>query len=179
MKKTKGNPHVTARQRVFSRLAFHRNRLLVNCQKSHDDRLASVTLGLGVIGGSINGNPLAPELVQTLDRIAAHCIGWAENLLGKDVFLHVHNERERQEQLLKAGKFLFTCSSPVVDPQRKLRVLVEEIGEVAEAIEKVEMEKLDAKNFLISELIQSAAVCVAWLESLEPATSNVQPATRK
>ena len=87
-----------------------------------------------------------------------------------NVFARIAAERCRQQELLKAGKFTYTCSSPVVDDNRKLRILVEEVGEVAEAIERLEMSKrghLPAKEHLREELVQVAAVAVAWLESLE------------
>jgi NTP pyrophosphatase (non-canonical NTP hydrolase) len=77
---------------------------------------------------------------------------------------------------LHAGKFTFTCASPVACDNRKLRVLVEEVGEVAEAIDHLEQlnrtSKAAAKqrDHLREELVQVAAVAVAWLESLEEKT---------
>lgn len=49
------------------------------------------------------------------------------------------------------------CSSPEVPEIVKVAVLSEECGEVARAV-------LDGKG-LRKELIQTAAVCVAWLEA--------------
>ncbi len=58
------------------------------------------------------------------------------------------------------------CSSPQVEPIVKVAVLTEECGEVARAV-------LDGSpsHVLAAELIQVAAVAVAWLECLsgEPA----------
>lgn len=54
------------------------------------------------------------------------------------------------------------CSSDDVDPMVKVAVLTEECGEVSRAA-------LDRKpESLRAELIQVAAVAVAWLESLDP-----------
>ena len=52
------------------------------------------------------------------------------------------------------------CSSQHVHPLVKLAVLQEEAGEVARAV--LDMEASDLRT----ELTQTAAVCVAWLESL-------------
>lgn len=52
------------------------------------------------------------------------------------------------------------CSSPDVAPIVKVAVLAEECGEVARAV----LDKDDAG--LREELVQVAAVAVAWLESL-------------
>ena len=89
-------------------------------------------------------------------------------------------ERLRQKQLLRDGKILFTCDSSIVGPDRKLRVLVERIGEVARAVEQMEFTVLRGKlsphrsakstgtrHDLRNELTQLAAAGIAWLESLE------------
>lgn len=92
--------------------------------------------------------------------------------LRKRVLQHVVNERQRQMELFHQGKHTFTCSSRIVDDNRKLRVLVKEVGEVAEALDRVESHKggnSQPHEDLRDELIQVAAVCVAWLESLEAA----------
>jgi hypothetical protein len=52
------------------------------------------------------------------------------------------------------------CSSPNVATSTKAIVLAEECGEVARAV----LDRDDAA--LRTELVQVAAVCVAWLESL-------------
>ncbi len=85
-----------------------------------------------------------------------------------DVFERIAQERVRQQELLREGKHTFTCASPIADDNRKLRVLVEEVGEVAEALDALENKK-DWKRFdhLREELVQVAAVAVAWLEALQ------------
>lgn len=73
----------------------------------------------------------------------------------------VWDERKRQEQLCDGGKFPWTCANRNVDNDKKLKILGEEYGEVCRALCEG-----DLKN-LKEELIQVAAVAVAWVESLE------------
>ena len=80
----------------------------------------------------------------------------------------IADERARQERLRIAGKFPFTCGDRTRSSLDKLPVLVEEVGEVARAVlqEHGTAVQDDARE-LREELIQVAAVCMAWLESLE------------
>jgi NTP pyrophosphatase (non-canonical NTP hydrolase) len=83
------------------------------------------------------------------------------------VLREVGNERYRQEQLKMEGRFRFTCSDLEMPEPEKLAVLMEEVGEAARAL----LEKLRLANDvhgkdLKKELIQVAAVAVAWAESL-------------
>lgn len=75
-----------------------------------------------------------------------------------DVLGDVWEERQRQQELLEIKKIPWDTSDPVIPTAMKLSVLVEEVGEVARAI-------LEESN-LREELIQVAAVAVAWAESL-------------
>ncbi len=52
------------------------------------------------------------------------------------------------------------CSSLTLMPEVKVMVLTEETGEVARAVMERDPDQLR------TELVQVAAVCVAWLESL-------------
>ena len=83
------------------------------------------------------------------------------------VLFAVRQERARQEQLCAEGRFSHTCASTALTPPQKLAILVEEVGEAARAT--IEFEGLcsdkHGKN-LRSELVQVAAVAVAWAESL-------------
>ena len=70
----------------------------------------------------------------------------------------VARERERQNHLWNRtpGRWLLS-------DEAKLVVLVEEVGEIARALhDREEAPRLRA------ELIQTAAVCVAWAETLSP-----------
>ena len=95
-----------------------------------------------------------------------------------EVMARVAQERVRQNQLFAEGKIPFNCASRIADRNRKLRVLVEEVGEVAEAIDQCELnpEALRRREHLRDELVQVAAVAVAWLESME---ASCGAATRK
>lgn len=82
------------------------------------------------------------------------------------VFGRIVQERIRQKRLLREGKLLFNCNSPFADDHRKLRVLMEEIGEVAHELDRMERRKdrradLFAREDLQDELIRVAAVAVA------------------
>ena len=136
----------------------------------HDEKLRTLTVSAGCLAALLAD----PGWSQNhLGKIYGLCSGWLLALGEKTPGEKICAERERQQELFKAGKFTFTCASRIADPVRKLRVLMEEIGEVAEAIEKLEMKKLDAACFLRSELTQVAAVAVAWLEALAaPATKE-------
>ncbi len=79
----------------------------------------------------------------------------------------VYAERCRQNVLKKEGRFKFTCADPIPNTER-LAILMEEIGEASRAI--LEMEKLanDVHNVnLRKELVQCAAVLVAWIEGVD------------
>lgn len=68
-------------------------------------------------------------------------------------------ERKRQEWLKAEGRFQYTPADPQLDDGERLAILVEEIGEIAKAIQY--------GAGLRDELIQVAAVCAAWVEFLD------------
>jgi NTP pyrophosphatase (non-canonical NTP hydrolase) len=80
----------------------------------------------------------------------------------------VQDERLRQNKLVEQGKIPFNCADKARPHSQKLPILVEEIGEVAQAMMQVTTgsSSHDAKRDLQKELIQVAAVAVAWAESL-------------
>ncbi len=71
----------------------------------------------------------------------------------------MRRERLRQQMLVELGRIPFHCAMPDISGEAKLAVLVEEVGEVARA--------LNDRTELVEELIQVAAVALAWIESLE------------
>lgn len=100
------------------------------------------------------------------------------------VVTEVVDERVRQEALKAAGKFLWSCADNealrnktlrAVSEPEKFAVLGEEFGEVArEVVEQmIALDRGDGERSLEclrktrKELIQVAAVCVAWVESLD------------
>jgi hypothetical protein len=96
---------------------------------------------------------------------------WKNNPAMLEVFARIAAERDRQRQLFQTGEITLDCGSPLPDPNRKLRVLLEEIGEVAQELDKLEgCADRRSERFVIedleTELVQVAAVAVAWLESL-------------
>lgn len=94
----------------------------------------------------------------------------------------VRDERVRQDTLKAAGKFPFTCADTGLTQAEKLGVLAEEFGEVAQLVCRVMIPPPGDRGIpsikpsaltdyivkLHEELVQVAAVCVAWAESLEP-----------
>ena len=143
-----------------------------------DDNLLVLAETGGVLARSL-GTP--SNVWHRLLTIAAFAMQWsrcatgAQNWCSRASFVNalefVRIERLRQRRLFAEGRITFDCASPVVDPRRKLRVLIEEIGEVAQEIDRVEQHpnSVSHRHDLAVELIQVAAVCVAWLESLEAA----------
>lgn len=90
--------------------------------------------------------------------------------LNKNVMTAIWLERLRQKKLFKDKLLSFDCSSPVVSHDRKLRVATEELGEIAQTIDRLETSDCaHRREHLKTEITQLAAVCVAWLESMEAA----------
>jgi hypothetical protein len=89
--------------------------------------------------------------------------------LPRPILERIWIERLRQKDLFRIGKIGFDCASPIVSDDRKLRVLVEELGEIAQEIDAAEFgdNKKQARLRLRTELIQVAAVAIAWLKSFE------------
>lgn len=89
-------------------------------------------------------------------------------------FLEILAERQKQERLREAGKFLYTCAErdfTAFTHFARATVLGEEMGEVCRAVLDVEgvaegRGKPGAREKLRAELVQVAAVAVAYLEAL-------------
>ena len=76
-------------------------------------------------------------------------------------------ERGRQEALLAEGRFAFTCADEDIYDHTKLAVLVEEVGEVSRVLcDSFNNDELDLYS-LRRELVQVAAVAVAWIEAVD------------
>jgi hypothetical protein len=78
------------------------------------------------------------------------------------VYEYIDDERARQSAKWGGVHAWGTgdCSSPAVRGPVKMTVLMEEVGEVARALLDGNADQLE------TELVQVAAVAVAWLESL-------------
>jgi NTP pyrophosphatase (non-canonical NTP hydrolase) len=90
--------------------------------------------------------------------------------------LKILNERAEQERLKAEGRFKYTCADLEMSNSEKAVVLVEEVGEVCRAVLESNGLVHDGRKVgnyaqLQKELIQVAAVAVAWLEALKK--SNV------
>jgi hypothetical protein len=111
-----------------------------------------------------------------------------------EVLRAVHAERRRQDALVAQGKFSWNCGDPKVPWAEKLAVLMEEVGEAGREVVEwmITRDKYAAdpqlkampphreayfRNRLRIELIQVAAVCVAFAESLTDEPGNVWRST--
>ena len=92
------------------------------------------------------------------------------------IYEDIADERARQERLRKSGKFLHTCASPdftAFSHFGRVTVLGEEFGEVCRAaldVEKVAEGRDDPTTALAklrAELVQAAAVAVAYIEAID------------
>lgn len=80
-------------------------------------------------------------------------------------FAAIRAEILRQRALKAAGKFSQTPSDPEVSHERRYAILGEEVGEVGEAVLDLN-DREDGVEHLETELIQVAAVAVAWIEGM-------------
>jgi hypothetical protein len=165
------------RAKIFDRVAHSSTLLLAFGERNgNDGRLADLTVGIGQIASSLWS---LAALEDRLVRVAAFCVGWLKSMDVENPFVFIHEERLRQANLYvtEPEKYLVRMDSHVADNRRKLRVLVEELGEVAATIDLIEQAtpsgyvKLRTEN-LKSELVQVAAVCVAWLETRQDAGAH-------
>lgn len=81
-----------------------------------------------------------------------------------DIYAAVRAERQRQDRLKAEGRIRATCADAIPSTV-KLAALMEEVGEAARAILGAEGWSRDGDD-LRKELVQVAAICVAWLETL-------------
>jgi hypothetical protein len=107
-----------------------------------------------------------------------------------EMYRRVRNEMGRQKKLMHEGRFPWTCHNPEISDSAKLTVLAEEFGEVAREVCEIQ-QILDTKwpgeidEIVISskqrgisrrrenlkkELIQLAAISLAWCEALDQST---------
>lgn len=93
------------------------------------------------------------------------------------VLIEVGAERFRQEQLKAEGKFDFTCADPELGHLAAAAVLQEEVGEVAREVLAMQglVRETGDRARLRKELIQVAAVAVAWIEALDVAGRGPLP----
>jgi len=94
--------------------------------------------------------------------------------------IQIITERRRQNKLVETCDLPWNCSNSDISSSRKVNVLVEELGEIAQIVDKLENPPahkrwIDGRTdearrrqirHLRTEITQLAACCVAWLESL-------------
>lgn len=69
-------------------------------------------------------------------------------------------ERARQEELVREGSLDYTAAAFDCPDVLRIAALMEEVGEVARAVQDADFDNLKV------ELVQVAAVAVAWVEAL-------------
>lgn len=144
--------------------------LFFTATHSEDECLCQLVVGMGRLATQIEDSE---DPRKNLERIFVHAFGWLLKLNKKLVFIAIHEERERQEDLCKSGRFAWCVSTPDIDAHLKLRVLVEEVGEVANALDRLATNANQTNlEHLITELVQVAAVCVGWLEALDTVSGH-------
>ena len=90
-------------------------------------------------------------------------------VLEADALRDISHERNRQEQLKEKGKFDFTPADPELSHEERYTILGEEFGEVGHEINESfgRLRKpLDVVK-LRKELVELAAVAVAWIEAID------------
>jgi NTP pyrophosphatase (non-canonical NTP hydrolase) len=113
---------------------------------------------------NLTGDGLILTLAHDLDSartVAAATKSTLPTSTTQKMVSEVGTERTRQDMLIHRGKIPWNCADPNIPHQLKLPVLAEEFGEVARAM--LEQTETDLKT----ELIQVAAVAVAWAESIQ------------
>ncbi len=87
----------------------------------------------------------------------------------------INLERNRQDELKAQGRFAYTCADPQMSNPERLTVLGEEFGEVCHEVnEGIGSGRTVNVPKLRKELIQTAAVCMAWVEALDATSTNPQ-----
>jgi hypothetical protein len=175
-----GDSADTRTAQVLNVVMSHPNRIFgYDSKTSHDAKLAELSIGLGRLAEAIRDRARIEIMQDRLVPVAAYTLGWLERVkpVAADPFALITAERRRQRELLRAGKFTLDVAHPTPDETRKLRILTEELGEVAEAIDRLEGCPKSALRIrhsaLVAELTQVCAVAVAWLESFEATAPDV------
>lgn len=106
---------------------------------------------------------LHPPFLNSEQMIAAIAVAPTARL---HALADANNERVRQNALFAAGNISPSVCDPRTSNGARLGVLVEEVGEVAKAINEGTLTVIERKH-LRAEVIQVAAVAIAWAEALD------------
>jgi NTP pyrophosphatase (non-canonical NTP hydrolase) len=79
----------------------------------------------------------------------------------QEALYRISQERSRQNKLKAEGRFAHTAADPECLNVTRLAMLTEEVGEVARALNHGTH---DPEQDLTAELVQVAAICMAWIE---------------
>lgn len=85
------------------------------------------------------------------------------------IFTLIEKERERQELLAASGRFKHTLRDRDLSEPCKVAVIMEEIGEVSRNVlsrQELVTDGSIGDDSLMLELVQIAALSVAWIERL-------------
>jgi hypothetical protein len=97
---------------------------------------------------------------------------WPDGYTG-EALQEIYQERLRQEDLKREGRFEYTCADVEVDDGQCYMILGEEFGEVGHALNEMIGKTYIAREIDLAmlavrdELIQVAAVTVAWIERID------------
>jgi hypothetical protein len=90
----------------------------------------------------------------------------------REVMQQVLLERHNQDEMRDKGRFRYTCADDGLSDGDRLAILTEELGEVARAMQGQEHRRLSLHEPVTSpselrrELVQVAAIAIAWAERL-------------
>jgi hypothetical protein len=87
-------------------------------------------------------------------------------------------ERERQERLRQEGRFKHTLNEVLIQEPEKLAVIMEEVGEIGKNVLRRAYLVSDgdpSTPALLDELLQTAALCLAWGEALVELPTHRRP----
>lgn len=88
------------------------------------------------------------------------------NIVARDTLAERERQERKCEQKCSEGLAWLTCADPKMPDGDKLAVLTEEVGEVARELCEARAAKTEPSDNLRVELIQVAAVAMAWAECL-------------
>lgn len=112
--------------------------------------------------------PLSPEDVAMKFFATMFKEDRAKALLQAGIMLDIIGERTRQEKLKATGKFPHSCADLSVSDSFRLSVLIEEVGEAAHDVnEMMSGNPRISREHLREEVVQVAAVAMAWLEAID------------
>jgi hypothetical protein len=147
------------------------DRIEAQLRLTNDRRAArdfTMDVRLAWLSGQVGNVANSTSSEHNLLRVAAVAVAWLEAMELPAAFVHtsIAEEHLRQRQLFADKRLSFAPDAPAMECWRKLRGLVKALGRVAQAVEGLEANprEASARNRLMAELVQVAAVAIVWLE---------------